>query len=159
MWDILARRIRELLLCSECHKLIFTNSQQKNITILTDRHMIHSVCLECPATKAEERNDVSQIKASQDTKPSDMIEAPIIKEQEALEPISYPENSTLHNNSQNDPGSCSRRNHPPLETSSIENDLISDSENKQQLKTLLICRMCVLLKIFLSRKLYWRIER
>ncbi|CAG8731282.1 8029_t:CDS:2 [Rhizophagus irregularis] len=27
---------------------------------------------------------------------------PIIKEQEALEPISYPENSTLHNNSQND---------------------------------------------------------
>ena len=94
--------------------------------------MIHSVCLECPATKAEERNDVSQIKASQDTKPSDMIEAPIIKEQEALEPISYPENSTLHNNSQNDPGSRSRRNYPPLKISSIENDLISDSDIKQQ---------------------------
>ena len=136
VWDILAGRIRELLLCPECHEPIFTNPQQKNITILTDRHMIHSVCLECPATKAEERNDVSQIKASQDTKPSnhnsDMIEAPIIKEQEALEPISYPENSTLHNNSQNDPGSCSRKNHPPLETSSIENDLISDSDIKQQ---------------------------
>ena len=93
-------------------------------------------CLECPATKAKERNDVSQIKASQNTKPSnhnsDMIEAPIIKEQEALEPISYPENSTLHNNSQNDLGLRSRRNHPPLETSSIENDLISDSDIKQQ---------------------------
>jgi len=99
VWNILAGRIRELLLCPECHEPIFTNPQQKNITILTDRRMIHSVCLECPATKAEERNDVSQIKASQDTKPSDMIEAPIIKEQEALEPISYPENSTLHNNS------------------------------------------------------------
>jgi hypothetical protein len=112
VWDILAGRIRELLLCPECHEPIFTNPQQKNITILTDRRMIHSVCLECPATKAEERNDVSQIKASQDTKPSnhnsDMIEA------------------------QNDPGSRSRRNHPPFETSSIENDLISDSDIKQQ---------------------------
>src|SRR6266542_1984233 len=127
VWDILAGRIRELLLCPECHEPIFTNPQQKNITILTNRRMIHSVCLECPATKAEERNVISQIKASQDTKPSnhnsDMIEAPIIKEQEVLEPISYPENSTLHNNSQND---------PPLETSSIENDLISVSKNKQQ---------------------------
>ncbi|CAI2190102.1 10249_t:CDS:1 [Funneliformis geosporum] len=116
--DILARRIHELLLCPECHESIFTNLQQKNITILTDRRMINSVCLECPTTKAKERNDVSQIKASQNTKPlnhnSDMIEAPIIKEQEVLEPISYPENSTLYNNSQNDPGSCSRRNHPPL---------------------------------------------
>src|ERR1043165_1467599 len=101
--DILARRIRELLLCPECHEPIFTNPQQKNITILTDRCMIHSVCLECPATKAEEKNDVSQIKASQDTILSnhnaDMVEVPIIKEQEVLEPISYPENSTLHNNS------------------------------------------------------------
>ena len=87
--------------------------------------MIHSVCFECPATKTKERNDVSQIKASQDTKSSnhnsDIIEAPIIKEQEALEPISYPKNSTLYNNSQND---------PPF--SSIENDLIFVSENKQQ---------------------------
>ncbi len=66
----LAERICELLLCSECHEPIFTNLQQKNITILTNRHMIHSVCLECSATKAKERNDVSQIKASQDTKPS-----------------------------------------------------------------------------------------
>ncbi|CAI2195345.1 19322_t:CDS:2, partial [Funneliformis geosporum] len=57
VWDILARRIRELLLCPECHEPIFTNPQQKNITILTDRRMIHSVCLECPATKAEEKND------------------------------------------------------------------------------------------------------
>src|SRR3954452_25508606 len=98
--------------------------------------MIHSVYLKCPAIKAEKRNDVSQIKASQDTKlsnhNSDMIEAPIIKEQEALEPISYPKNSTLHNNSQNDLGSHSQRNHLPLETSSIENDLISDSDIKQQ---------------------------
>src|SRR3954463_634987 len=82
--DILVRRIRELLLCPECHELIFTNPQQKNITILTDRRMIHSICLECPTIKTEERNDVSQIKASQDTKPSnhnsDMIEMPIIKE-------------------------------------------------------------------------------
>ncbi|CAI2197155.1 16995_t:CDS:2, partial [Funneliformis geosporum] len=89
------------------------------------RRIIHSVCLECPATKAEEKNDVSQIKASQDTKPSnhnaDIVEVPIIKEQEVLEPISYPENSTLHNNSRNG-----------LETSSAENDLISDSEIKQQ---------------------------
>src|ERR1043165_7991940 len=69
VWNILVRRIRKLLLCPECHEPIFTNPQQKNITILTDRHMIHSVCLECPATKAEEKNDVSQIKASQDTKP------------------------------------------------------------------------------------------
>jgi len=96
---ILAGRIRELLLCPECHEPIFTNPQQKNITILTDRRMIHSICLECPITKTEERNDVSQIKASQDTKPlnhnSDMIEV-------------------------------------PLETSSIENDLIPDSEIKQQ---------------------------
>ena len=52
VWDILAGRIRELLLCPECHEPIFTNPQQKNITILTDRRMIHSVCLECPATKA-----------------------------------------------------------------------------------------------------------
>jgi hypothetical protein len=125
VWDILAGRIRELLLCPECHEPIFTNPQQKNITILTDRRMIHSVCLECPATKAEEKNDVYQIKASQDTKPSnhnaDMVEVPIIKEQEVLEPISYPEDSTLHNNSRNS-----------LETSSAENDLISDSEIKQQ---------------------------
>ncbi|CAI2188290.1 11124_t:CDS:2, partial [Funneliformis geosporum] len=104
VWDILARRIRELLLCPECHEPIFTNPQQKNITILTDRRMIHSVCLECPATKAEEKNDVSQIKASQNTKPSNhdilrpqsshdnlalpnvktKLEAPII-EQEVLE--------------------------------------------------------------------------
>ncbi|CAG8595424.1 7342_t:CDS:2 [Funneliformis mosseae] len=59
-----------------------------------------------------------QIKASQDTKPSnhnyDIIETPIIKEQEVLEPISYPENSTLYNNLQNDLGSHSRRNHSPL---------------------------------------------
>ncbi|CAB5361343.1 unnamed protein product [Rhizophagus irregularis] len=61
---------------------------------------------------------------------SDMIEVPIIKEQEALEPISYPENSTLHNNSQNDLGLRSQKNYPPLETSSIENDLISDSDIK-----------------------------
>src|SRR3989442_623237 len=95
----------------------------KNITILTDRRMIHSVCLECPTTKAEERNDVSQIKTSQDTKPlnhnSDIIEAPIIKEQEALEPISYSKNSTLHNNLQNDLRLHSRRNYSPLKTSSI----------------------------------------
>jgi hypothetical protein len=127
VWEILAGRIRELLLCPECHEPIFTNPQQKNITILTDRRMIHSICLECPTTKTEERNDASQIKASQDTKPSnhnfDMIEVPIIKEQEVLEHISYPENSALHSNSQND---------PPLETSSIENDLILDSEIKQQ---------------------------
>jgi len=133
VWDILAGRIRELLLCPECHEPIFTNPQQKNITILTDRRMIHSICLECPTTKTEERNDVSQIKASQDTKPSnhnsDMIEVPIIKEQEVLplrrfaEPTSYPENSALHSKSQN---------YPPLETSSIENDLIPDSEIKQQ---------------------------
>jgi hypothetical protein len=68
--------------------------------------MIYSVCLECPITKAKERNNASQIKASQNTKPSkhnsDIIKVLIIKEQEALEPISYPENSTLHNNSQND---------------------------------------------------------
>ncbi|PKK57091.1 hypothetical protein RhiirC2_798679 [Rhizophagus irregularis] len=143
VWDILAGRIRELLLCSECHKLIFTNPQQKNITILTDRHMIHSVCLECPTTKVKERNDISQIKASQDTKPSnynsDMIKAPIIKEQEALPlrhfaelTISYLKNSTLHNNSQNDSVSCSRRNHLPFEISSIENDLISNPDIKQQ---------------------------
>ena len=98
--------------------------------------MIHSVCHECSATKAEERNDVSQIKTLQDTKPSnhnsDMIETPIIKEQEALEPISYLENSTLHNNSQNDLESRFRRNYPSFETSSIENDLISDSDIKQQ---------------------------
>ena len=62
MWHILAGRMRELLLCPDCHESIFTNPQQKNITILTDRRMIHSVCLECPATKAEEKNDVSQIK-------------------------------------------------------------------------------------------------
>ena len=88
VWDILAGRIREMLLCPECHEPIFTNPLQKNITILTDRRMIHSVCLECPATKAEEKKKVSQatakIKPSQDTKPSnhnsDMIEAPIIKE-------------------------------------------------------------------------------
>ena len=61
-----------------------------------------------------------------------MIEAPIIKEQEALEPISYLKNSTLHNNSQNDLGLRSQRNHLSLETSSIENDLISDSDIKQQ---------------------------
>ncbi|CAB4403179.1 unnamed protein product [Rhizophagus irregularis] len=61
-----------------------------------------------------------------------MIKALIIKEQEALKPISYPKNSTLHNNSQNDLGSRSRRNHPPLEISSIENDLISDTDIKQQ---------------------------
>jgi hypothetical protein len=30
-----------------------------------------------------------------------MVEVPIIKEQEVLEPISYPENSTLHNNLRN----------------------------------------------------------
>ena len=48
-----------------------------------------------------------------------MIEAPIIKEQEALplrrfaEPISYLKNSTLHNNSQNDPGVFLRK-HLPL---------------------------------------------
>src|SRR5205823_3972640 len=52
---------------------------------------------------------------------ADMVEVPIIKEQEVLEPISYPENSTLHNNSRNS-----------LETSSAKNDLISDSEIKQQ---------------------------
>src|SRR3954454_22001408 len=99
LWDILAGRIRELLLCPECHEPIFTNSQQKNITILTDRHMIHSICLECSTTKAEEKNDVSQIKASQDTILSNHnAEVPIIKEQEVLEPISYSENSTLHNN-------------------------------------------------------------
>ena len=34
---------------------IFTNPQQKNITILTDRHMIHSVCPEYPAIKTEEK--------------------------------------------------------------------------------------------------------
>ena len=50
-----------------------------------------------------------------------------IEEQEVLEPISYPENSTLHSNSQNDPVPKG-----PLETSSIENDLIPDSEIKQQ---------------------------
>ena len=84
MWDILAERIRELLLCPECHEPIFTNPQQKNITILTDRRMVHSICLKYPTTKTEERNVISQIKASQDTKPSnhnsDMIEVPIIKE-------------------------------------------------------------------------------
>src|SRR6266540_1095460 len=84
MWDILVGRIHELLLCPKCHKPIFTNLQQKNITILTDRYMIHSVCLEYPATKAEEKNDIFQIKASQDTKPSnhnsDIIETSIIKE-------------------------------------------------------------------------------
>jgi hypothetical protein len=131
VWDILAGRIRELLLCPECHEPIFTNPQQKNITILTDRRMIHSICLECPATKAEEKNDVSQIKASQDTILSnhnaDMVEVPIIKEQEVLEPISYPENSTLHNNSRN--GLIATQ---LLETSPTENDLISDSEIKQQ---------------------------
>jgi hypothetical protein len=104
VWDILAGRIRELLLCPECHEPIFTNPLQKNITILTDRRMIHSICFECPATKAEEKNDVSQIKASQNTILSnhnaDMVEVPIIKE-EVLEPISYLENSTLHNNSRN----------------------------------------------------------
>jgi hypothetical protein len=75
--------------------------------------------------KPKKKNDVFQIKASQDTKPSnhnaDMVEVPIIKEQEVLEPISYPENSTLHNNSRNS-----------LETSSAENDLISNSKIKQQ---------------------------
>jgi hypothetical protein len=55
VWDILAGRIRELLLCPEYYEPIFTNSQQKNITILTDRRMIHSICLECPATKAEKK--------------------------------------------------------------------------------------------------------
>ncbi|RIA97631.1 hypothetical protein C1645_752029 [Glomus cerebriforme] len=89
VWDILTGRIRELLLCPECHEPIFTNLQQKNITILTDRCMIHSVCLECPATKAKERND--DIKSSNYN--SDMIKALIIKEQEALEAISYPENN------------------------------------------------------------------
>jgi len=134
VWNILTRRIRELLLCPECHEPIFTNLQQKNITILTDRRMIHSVCLECPATKAKEKNDVSQIKTLQDTKLSNhnagTVEVPIIKEQEVLEPISYLKNSTLHNNSQNDLGSRSQRNHPSLETSSVENDLISDSDIK-----------------------------
>ena len=81
VWNILAGRIHELLLCPECHEPIFTNPQQKNITILTDRRMIYSVCLKYPATKAKERNDVSQIKASQDIKPlnhnSDMIKTPI----------------------------------------------------------------------------------
>ncbi|CAI2187219.1 17241_t:CDS:2, partial [Funneliformis geosporum] len=100
VWDILAGRIRELLLCPKCHEPIFTNSQQKNITILIDR-------------------------PSQDTKPlnhnADIVEVPIIKEQEVLEPISYLENSTLHNNSRNG-----------IETSSAENDLISDFEIKQQ---------------------------
>ena len=59
VWDILAGRIHELLLCLKCHEPIFTNPQQKNITILTDRRMIHNVCLECSTIKAEERNDVS----------------------------------------------------------------------------------------------------
>ncbi|RIA96788.1 hypothetical protein C1645_753979 [Glomus cerebriforme] len=68
VWDILAGRIHELLLYPECHEPIFTNSQQKNITILTGRRMIHSVCLECPAIKAKEKNDVFQIKTLQDTK-------------------------------------------------------------------------------------------
>jgi len=40
-----------------------------------------------------------------------MVEVSIIKEQEVLEPISYSENSTLHNNSRNS-----------LEISSAEND-------------------------------------
>src|SRR4051794_28960233 len=87
--------------------------------------MIHSICLECSAIKAEEKNDVSQIKASQNTILSnhnaDMVEVPIIKEQEVLGPISYLKNSTLHNNSQNS-----------LKTSSAESDLISDFEIKQQ---------------------------
>ncbi|PKC70713.1 hypothetical protein RhiirA1_454440, partial [Rhizophagus irregularis] len=43
--------------------------------------MVYSICLKCPTTKTEKRNVVSQIKASQDTKPlnhnSDMIETPI----------------------------------------------------------------------------------
>jgi len=34
---------------------IFTNPQQENITILTDRRMIHSAYLKCPATKTEEK--------------------------------------------------------------------------------------------------------
>ncbi|RIA81359.1 hypothetical protein C1645_837142 [Glomus cerebriforme] len=50
--------------------------------------MFHSVCLECPTIKAKKRNNVFQIKASQDIKPSnhnsDMIEVPIIKEQNNL---------------------------------------------------------------------------
>ncbi|RIA94963.1 hypothetical protein C1645_817337 [Glomus cerebriforme] len=100
--DILARKIYELLLYLEYHEPIFTNLQQKNITIFTNRRMIHNVCLEYSAIKAKEINDVFQIKASQDTKLSnhnaDIIEIPIIKEQEVLEPISYLENSTLHNN-------------------------------------------------------------
>src|SRR5581483_10459212 len=50
-----------------------------------------------------------------------MVEVPIIEEQEVLEPISYPENSTLHNIPRNS-----------LETSPTENDLISDSKIKQQ---------------------------
>ncbi|CAG8679008.1 7165_t:CDS:1, partial [Funneliformis mosseae] len=83
------------------------------------------ICLEYPATKAKEKKDISQIKASQDTILSnhnaDIVEVPIIKEQEVLEPISYPKNSTLHNNSRNN-----------LEISSAENDLISNSEIKQQ---------------------------
>ncbi|CAB4488988.1 hypothetical protein RhiirA5_417183 [Rhizophagus irregularis] len=176
VWNILAGRIRELLLCSECHELIFTNPQQKNITILTDRYMIHSVCLECPATKVKERNDISQIKASQDTKPSnhnsDMIKALIIKEQEALplrhfaEPtISYLKNSTLHNNSQNDSGSRSRRNHLPLKISSIENDLISDPDIKQQTQDITNLQdMCSIEDISFEkallgdREIGWRIQ-
>ena len=46
--------------------------------------MIYSVCLECPATKAEKKNDVSQIKALQDTillnHNANMVEVLIIKE-------------------------------------------------------------------------------
>ena len=49
-----------------------------------------------------------------------MVEVPIIKEQEVLEPISYPENSTLHNNLRNS-----------LKTNSAENDLIFDFNIKQ----------------------------
>ncbi|RHZ50935.1 hypothetical protein Glove_487g60 [Diversispora epigaea] len=31
VYDILSKKIRELLLCSECYEPIFTNPQQKNI--------------------------------------------------------------------------------------------------------------------------------
>jgi len=84
VWDILAERIHELLLCPECHESIFTNLLQKNITILTDKRMIYSVCLECPATKAEKKNEFFQIKALQDTillnHNANMVEVLIIKE-------------------------------------------------------------------------------
>ncbi|CAG8765606.1 8455_t:CDS:1, partial [Rhizophagus irregularis] len=59
--------------CPEYHEPIYTSPQQKNITILTDsRRMIHSVLLECSATKAEERKVAqvtAKIKPSQDNKP------------------------------------------------------------------------------------------